>query len=137
MRTFTAFALSTALALLTVPAAAQVVEEELTSAPIIGVSLTDRIWVRTDRPDMPGSMHVFLSDGTLLTDSCWETYRISSWFMTSDTEISWEEDGMAIEAEIITLDEAELVLQLQLIDEVQEQRYELAPVPYVCPDMVR
>jgi len=37
----------------------------------------------------------------------------------------------------MTLDEAELVLQLQLIDEVQEQRYELAPVPYVCPDMVR
>lgn len=113
-------------------------EEVPTSAPMIGVSLTDRVWVRSDDTSgMPGSMQLFLSDGTLLTDSCWETYRLSSWHMTSDTTLVWTEDGMDIPAEIVELTEAELVLALDLASETVTQRFEPAPVPYVCPDMPR
>jgi hypothetical protein len=105
---------------------------------MIGISLTDRIWVRSDDTSgMPGAMQLFLSDGTLLSDSCWETYRISSWQMTSDTTLLWNEDGMDIPAEIIELSEAELILALDLVTETVVQRFEPAPVPYVCPDMPR
>ena len=120
-----------------VPALAQDTEAP-TSAPMIGVSLTDRIWVRSDDASgLPGAMQLFLSDGTLLTDSCWETYRLSSWSMTSDTGLVWNEDGIDIVAEIEELNEAELVLALQLGSEVVIERFEPAPVPFVCPDMPR
>lgn len=120
-----------------VPALAQDTEAP-TSAPMIGVSLTDRIWVRSDDASgLPGAMQLFLSDGTLLTDSCWETYRLSSWSMTSDTGLVWNEDGIDIVAEIEELNEAELVLALQLGNEAVIERFEPAPVPFVCPDMPR
>ncbi|WP_196258215.1 hypothetical protein [Pelagibacterium limicola] len=125
------------LSTLAIPALGQD-SEAPTSAPMIGVSLTDRIWVRSDDTSgMPGSMQIFLSDGTLLSDSCWETYRLSSWVMTSDTTLVWNEDGMDIPAEIVELSEAELVLSLDLVNETITQRFEPAPVPYVCPDMPR
>lgn len=113
-------------------------EEAATSALVIGVSLTDRIWVRSDdNSGLPGAMQLFLSDGTLLTNSCWETYRISSWQMTSDATLIWNEDGTDIPAEIIELNEAELILALDLASETLVQHFEPAPVPYVCPDMPR
>lgn len=123
-------------ALLALPAAAQD-EEGFTSAPIIGISLTDKVWVRSDDTGLPGMMQLFLSDGTLLSTSCWEGYRLSSWHMLSDTGITWEEDGMAITAEIEELNEVELILALDLMGEVAVQTFRAAPVPYVCPDMPR
>lgn len=101
--------------------------------------LLNKVWVRTDAdPGLPGPMQIFLGDGTLVTDSCWETYRLSRWQQVSDTAISWDEDGMTINAEITSLTESELVLNLKLVgDEVQEQRFALAEVPYLCPDMVK
>lgn len=125
------------LCTLSAPAFAQE-EEGATFAPMVGASLTDRVWVRADdASDLPGSMQLFLSDGTLVSDSCWETYRLSSWRMTSDTTLSWTEDGMEIPAEIIELTEAELVLSLDLVSETIIQHFEPAQVPYVCPDMPR
>jgi hypothetical protein len=83
-------------------------------------------------------MQIFLEDGTLVTDSCWETYRLSRWQQVSETEISWDEDGVTITADIATLTDAELVLRLNLIGgAVDEQHYVPAEVPYVCPDMKR
>lgn len=122
--------------LLALPVAAQE-EEGFTSAPIIGVSLTDRVWVRSDETGLTGMMQLFLSDGTLLSTSCWEGYRLSSWYMLSDTEVTWEEDGMAINAVIEELNEAELILTLELVSESITQHFRAAPVPYVCPDMPR
>lgn len=84
---------------------------------------------------MPGSMQIFLADGTLVSDSCWETYRLSNWQQVSDTEISWDEDGMTINAEIASLTPEELVLNLKLIGGDQEQIFVPASVPYLCPDM--
>ena len=48
-------------------------------------------------------MRIFLSDGTLVQDSCWETHRLSQWTMTSDTGVNWNEDGMDISADIVSV----------------------------------
>jgi hypothetical protein len=99
--------------------------------------LLNKVWTRAGDESLPGPMQIFLSDGTLVTDSCWETYRLSRWEQVSETSISWEEDGMTISADIAQLTETELVLNLHLGSEVQEQRFTVASVPYVCPDMIR
>lgn len=100
--------------------------------------LLNKVWVRTDADTaLPGPMQIFLADGTLVTDSCWETYRLSKWQQVSDTSISWDEDGMTINADIASVSDTELVLNLKLGGDVQEQRFTTASVPYVCPDMVK
>jgi hypothetical protein len=102
-------------------------------------ALLNRVWVRQDADDAasPGTMQIFLADGTLVSDSCWETYRLSRWQQVSETEISWEEDGMTINADISTLSADELVLTLHLGSETVAQRFVPATVPTVCPDMPR
>ena len=98
--------------------------------------LTDRVWVKAgDEASLPGVIKIFLSDGTLVQDSCWETHRLSAWQKTSDTAVSWNEDGMDIRADIVTLSAEELVLSLRLIGGDVEERYTPATVPYVCPDI--
>lgn len=97
--------------------------------------LTDRVWSRIDDGGLPGVMKVFLSDGTLIEDSCWETHRLSPWRIVSETTVSWNEDGIDIDAEIVSLTDAELVLSLQLVGGTVEERYEPAAVPFVCPDI--
>ena len=98
--------------------------------------LLNKVWVRSDAdPALPGPMQIFLEDGTLVSDSCWETYRLSKWQQVSDSQISWDEDGMTINADIASISDTELVLSLKLGSEVQEQRFVTASAPYVCPDM--
>ena len=41
-------------------------------------SFTDRVWLRADAGSAPAAMQVYLSDGTLISDSCFETYDLSS-----------------------------------------------------------
>jgi len=96
---------------------------------------TDRIWTKADSPDLPGVMRIFLSDGTLVSDSCWETHRLSQWKRVSATQLVWDEDGMEIKAEIVSHTGKELVLMLDLPGGGQEERYVPADVPFVCPDM--
>lgn len=98
--------------------------------------LLNKVWVRQGDDDgLPGSMQIFLRDGTLVSDSCWETYRLSRWQQVSDTSISWEEDGATISADISSLSADELVLALKLGNEVTTHRFAPAAVPYVCPDI--
>ena len=98
------------------------------------LGLVDRVWTKADG-DLPGVMKIFLSDGTLVQDSCWETHRLSAWELTSDTALKWNEDGMDINADIVSLTDAELVLSLKLGNDAVEEKYVTATVPYVCPDM--
>ena len=98
-------------------------------------SFTNRVWVKQGEDDLPGVVRIFLSDGTLVQDSCWETYRLSPWKMTSDTSVSWNEDGMDIAAEIVSVSGDRLVLSVKLGNESVEERYSAVTVPYVCPDM--
>ncbi len=97
--------------------------------------LTDRVWTRAEDNGLPGVMKIFLSDGTLVQDSCWETHRLSAWELVADNALKWNEDGMDINADIVSLTDAELVLSLKLGDSAQEEKYVPATVPYVCPDM--
>jgi len=117
------------------PAMAQeAAEATAEGARIDKPGLTDRVWTKTDG-DLPGVMRIFLSDGTFVQDSCWETHRLSKWQLTSDTSLSWDEDGMEIAADIVSLTDAELVLNLKLGSSVQEEKYAAATVPFLCPDM--
>jgi len=99
--------------------------------------LLNKVWVQQGDTASPGTMQIFLADGTLVSDSCWETYRLSKWQQVSETAISWEEDGMTINADIASLTADELVLSLKLGSDVLEQRFVPAVVPTVCPDMPR
>ncbi|RYG96913.1 MAG: hypothetical protein EON57_14460 [Alphaproteobacteria bacterium] len=97
--------------------------------------LTDRVWTKADDGGLPGVMKIFLSDGTLVQDSCWETHRLDKWELTSDTALKWNEDSIEIAADIVSLSDAELVLNLKLRGGDQEEKYVAATVPYLCPDM--
>lgn len=98
-------------------------------------SFSNRVWVKSDSGEMPGVMKIFLSDGTLVQDSCWETHRLSQWQMTSETGFSWNEDGVDIAAEIVSVSSSDLVLNVRLGNEAVEERYTAATAPWVCPDM--
>ena len=98
--------------------------------------LTNRVWVKTgDEAALPGIIKIFLSDGTLVQDSCWETHRLSPWQMTSAGSLAWTEDGAEIKADIVTLTADALVLSLKLKGGAVEERYTPSPVPALCPDM--
>jgi len=122
----------------TLPVAAQEEAEDAASEDDTGNPLLNKVWVRADADEsLPGPMQIFLGDGTLVSDSCWETYRLSKWQQVSPGAISWDEDGMTINADITTLSDTELVLSLKLGTDTLEQRYVTATAPYVCPDMVK
>ena len=98
--------------------------------------LTNRVWVKAGEDQaLPGVIKIFLSDGTLVQDSCWETHRMSAWQKTAANQLVWNEDGMDIKADIVTLTADELVLSLQLKGGAVEEHYVPSPVPAVCPDV--
>ena len=105
--------------------------------PAAASSLADRVWVRSDSTGLPGVMRIFLSDSTLVMDSCWETYRLARWQMESDSTLRWQEDAADIRATIRSVHDKELVLLVSLRNGSEVQHYSAAPVPYVCPDMKR
>ncbi len=107
-------------------------EGQATSTP----SFTDRVWLRADPGSAPGAIQSFLSDGTLISDSCFETYRLSSWRLDGE-ELVWSEDGIDIRARVVSVDSDALTLRLMLRGGEEEQRFTAATVPYVCPDMPR
>lgn len=93
-----------------------------------------RVWVRAMPGSAPGAILVFLPDRTLLMDSCFETYRLSTWGVVGD-RIRWLEDTIPIEAEVSVRGRSEL--RLHIIGQEAEQTYIAASVPYVCPDVPR
>ncbi|HET8695935.1 MAG TPA: hypothetical protein VFO94_00530 [Gammaproteobacteria bacterium] len=100
-------------------------------------SFVDHAWTRADDAAPRGSLWIFLADGTLLQDSCFETQRLSRWTSAGDGALRWEEDGVEIRATVETAAEDRLVLRLHLVGGDEERRFERAPVPYVCPDLPR
>ncbi len=91
----------------------------------------------TDASAPRGTLRIFLPDGTLVIDSCWETYRLARWQMIGDRQLEWHEDTARIEAQIVELAGEQLQLRLRLADGFKDETYRLAPVPFVCPDMPR
>jgi hypothetical protein len=99
--------------------------------------LVNRVWTRTDASGLPGIFRIFLANGTMVLDSCWETYRLVEWRRVADTSLVWREDVSDIQAEILVLNANELVLRLDLRGGSEEEHYQAASVPYLCPDMPR
>jgi hypothetical protein len=99
-------------------------------------AFADRVWLRSDPGSAPGAIQVFASDGTLLADSCFETYRLSQWRVEGDRELAWSEGGIEIRAAIVSVDANELVLRVGP-GGGEDQHFRAATVPYVCPDMPR
>jgi hypothetical protein len=96
-----------------------------------------KAWLSTDPTASPGTLRIFLSDGTLLMDSCGETYRLARWRAIDDRRLEWTEDTARIEAQITRLTDDELQLRLQLVGAVKNETYRLARPPYLCPDLPR
>lgn len=103
------------------------------SDPLVG-----RAWVETKpQTGLPGVMLVFLADGTLLIDSCWETYALRKWTRTSKDEISWDEDGARITAKVQAVSQSQLTLRVKAGRDLIEHRYTAGKAPFVCPEMKR
>jgi hypothetical protein len=96
-----------------------------------------KVWLSTDASAAPGTFRIFLPDGTLVMDSCWETYRLAPWRTIDGRRIEWTEDTARIVAQITHLTGERLQLRLQLRGEVKEETYRPAQEPTVCPDMPR
>jgi len=61
------------------PPSGTLVADSATDTPATtSSSFTDRVWLRADAGSAPAAMQVYLSDGTLISDSCFETYDLSS-----------------------------------------------------------
>jgi hypothetical protein len=97
----------------------------------------NRVWIRTDPNNQPGALRLFLANGTLVMDSCWETYRLARWEARSESVVVWREDTEQVEADLEMLGPQELQVRLMLSDHTVTERYREAEVPYVCPEMNR
>jgi hypothetical protein len=107
--------------------------------------LFEKIWRVTDATTEPafGSLYVFLPNGTLLSTSCGETYRISTW-MVPDREIPdvlevTEDSEVAYTAEILELTSTTLRLRQNLVrsGETVEVTFAAVEEEFVCPDLPR
>jgi hypothetical protein len=114
------------------PAARATSDAASAAPPFVG-----KAWVGQGAEDPLGALRIFLPDGTLLMDSCFETYRLAEWRMVPGGRLVIVEEGVEIPAEILSASGAELKLRLTLRDGTKEETYRPAPVPYVCPDMPR
>jgi hypothetical protein len=106
--------------------------------------LFSRVWRVTKAPSTPapGSIYVFLPNGTLLQTSCGETYRIASWTIdkAAPSVLRVNEDGqLAYTARIASLSDTTLQLQRTLVRSKETQALTLTAVQqeYVCPDSRR
>jgi uncharacterized lipoprotein YbaY len=95
--------------------------------------LVGQVWTATHAAAAPGTIRIFLADGTLLTTSCGETYRLSRWSRVSSSRIAWEEDGARIDADVAGPTAEAVELKLLLKGETRTETYTSAPVPFTCP----
>lgn len=105
---------------------------EQVQPPFVG-----KAWMSTDAAAAPGTLRIFLRNGTLVMDSCWETYQLAQWQSVDGRKIEWREGPTKIEAQVAQVTDERLVLQLQLVGETKEEGYRTARVPFICPDMPR
>jgi hypothetical protein len=130
------------------PNSALTKESPLTSPAVAATNadygqLLGRIWriSKAASPPAPGSIYIFLINGTLLETSCVETYRVATW--TADKKEPGvlqitEDDRPAFTAKIIGSTDKTLRLQQTLLMGGKESReLKLASVDgeFVCPDL--
>jgi hypothetical protein len=98
-------------------------------------SFVGKAWLSTDPAAAPGTLRIFLTDGTLVMDSCVEVYRLARWKAIDERRIEWQEDTARIEADVTQVGSDQLQLRLHLVGgEIKQENYRLAAVPFVCPE---
>lgn len=103
-----------------------------------GMPLVNKIWKVVAPADRaPGSIYIFLPNGTLLMTSCVETYRVATWRSEAGSEITITEDSSSYKAEIIEVRARSSRLRLKLRSENIELRLEVIDSQFVCPDLKR
>jgi hypothetical protein len=75
-------------------------QEARTASPGAPPAFVGKTWISTDPSAAPGTLRIFLPDGTLVMDSCGETYRLARWRAIDDRRIEWQEDSARIEADV-------------------------------------
>ena len=103
-------------------------------ASVSAQNFIGKTWLSTDAAAAAGTLRVFLPDGTLIMDSCVETYRLARWRLVG-RRIEWDEDGARIQAEVTQVARDQLKLRMNLGGEIKEENYRLARVPFTCPDL--
>lgn len=103
------------------------------------VEIADRVWLDRTSGAPEGAFIAFLSDGTMIHDSCGEVWRLSPWRRVDQTTLVWEEDGVTIRAEIAVAGEDELALAFEPGDSDTgaarvTRQYRAADAPMVCPE---
>lgn len=106
--------------------------------------LFSRIWLVTNAPGKaaPGSIYIFLANGTLLETSCVETYRIATWTIDKKTPSVLrvvEDNRLAFTAEITELTDSALRLRQNLARSNESRNITLKAIEqeFVCPDLPR
>lgn len=110
------------------------------TAPDLSVDpLVSTVWRITSPAGRPlGSFYLFLPNGTLVMTSCVETYRLATWQREGTDRLTIVEDPtVRYTADILALGADSLRLRLNLRSEQLELAFELAQVPFVCPDLPR
>lgn len=88
----------------------------------------------------PGSIYIFLPNGTLLETSCVETYRVATWTVEKKfpRQLKVVEDRqLAFLANIEELTDTTLHLKKELVrsKETQEVTLDAVDGEFVCPDL--
>lgn len=105
-----------------------------TATPEAPAAFVGKVWTSMDQSAPLGTLRIFLPDGTMVMDSCFETYRIARWRNIDERRIEWQEDTARIEAEVAQANPGQLRLRLQLVSEVKVEDYRLVQVPFLCPE---
>ena len=92
----------------------------------------NRVWLAQDAGQAPGSFLAFISDGTLVMDSCHETWRLAPWRWVEDGILVWEEDAATIRAEVVLVGRDELILLLEPETLNLTRTYVAAHPPVLC-----
>ena len=95
--------------------------------------VVNRVWLAEDADAAPGSFLVFVADGTLVMDSCGETWRMAPWRWIDGGTLVWEEDTATVRAEVAVVGRRELVLVLEPEGMNLTRSYRAAEAPMVCP----
>ncbi len=113
-------------------------DAQTTGAPAAN-RFVEKIW-RVEEPSdaAPGSIYVFLSNGTVLQTSCVEVYRVSEWRSRGAGKLTITEDLKPIEVEIEQRRNDTLRMRFKLGGSWQPWKtLTTIQAPFVCPDLKR
>lgn len=96
--------------------------------------LTGKVWMQDGAAAAPGSMWIFLEDGTLVMGSCTEPYRLAQWRHKKEGMLVISEGETQTPTLIVSLTDDTLRLRVSLVDDTKlERSYRHQTAPFTCP----